>query len=153
MVAKCGGSAERNAAASLRRPSRTVATRTRCSPHTPGRTRGSAGLRTIGCRASCSTCSSDSTWYTVRRLTPESQGDNDWSVADDRGGASMCPATPLMPLTEKADDIQAAIDGLQVIPRHGCHQRGHQRQLSPPRRRVGTADRLSAMAVRVASQR
>ncbi len=52
-------------------------------------------------------------------LETATQGDNDWSVDADRGGASMCPPAPLIPLTEQVDVLRSAIDGLEAIPRHG----------------------------------
>ena len=52
-------------------------------------------------------------------LSPASQGDNDWSVAADRGGASLCPRSPILPLTEDVNLLRTSIDSLEAIPRHG----------------------------------
>ena len=52
-------------------------------------------------------------------LETATQGDNDWSVDADRGGASMCPPAPLIPLTEEAEVLRSAIDRLETVRRHG----------------------------------
>lgn len=52
-----------------------------------------------------------------------SQGDNDWSVDRDRGGADQCPPTPLTPLTDDLDELRAAALRLQPVLQHG-HSRG-----------------------------
>ena len=52
------------------------------------------------------------------------QGDNDWSVPNSRGGATLCPTTPLTPLTADLTTIGNAVDGLAVVapyvPCRGC---------------------------------
>ena len=51
------------------------------------------------------------------------QGDNDWSIRDDYGGADQCPATPITPLTDDLDELRAAALRLQPVLQHG-HSRG-----------------------------
>ena len=43
------------------------------------------------------------------------QGDNDWSVAGSRGGATLCPTVPLTPLTDDLATIRSAVAGLATI--------------------------------------
>ena len=57
----------------------------------------------------------------LRRYT--SQGDNDWSIREDFGGADQCPATPITPLTDDLDELRAAALKLQPVLQHG-HSRG-----------------------------
>ena len=60
----------------------------------------------------------------LRNLTTASQGDNDWSVSEDRGGASLCPPSPLSPLTEDVEALNVTIGGLDTVPRHGWANAG-----------------------------
>ena len=47
------------------------------------------------------------------------QGDNDWSIREDYGGADQCPATPITPLTDDLDELRAAALRLQPVLQHG----------------------------------
>ena len=51
------------------------------------------------------------------------QGDNDWSIREDFGGADQCPKTPITPLTDDLDELRTTIHRLQTVLQHG-HSRG-----------------------------
>jgi len=44
---------------------------------------------------------------------------NDWALAQDSGGNAQCPDYPIVPLTEDATALRAAIAQLDFIPDHG----------------------------------
>ena len=51
-------------------------------------------------------------------MPSQSQGDNDWSVTTDRGGAGMCPPNAITPLTGDTSLLRAAIDDLATVKAH-----------------------------------
>ena len=58
----------------------------------------------------------DLSWLSLSATT---QGDNDWSIADDRRGAGMCPPSPLKPLTEDVVALTAIVDELATVSKFG----------------------------------
>ena len=50
--------------------------------------------------------------------TGSSTGDNNWSFREDRGGASLCPPSPLTPLSDDVDDLRGEVNDLRVVRRH-----------------------------------
>ena len=52
--------------------------------------------------------------------TEWSMGDNDWSFRPDRGGADLCPTSPVMPLTDDVNALRTAVAALETVRQHGA---------------------------------